>query len=170
MNGITKFFGEIITKLRLGWLVEKFSVNSFAVYLGSILVLIMIAVVFVIAIKKAKQKKLQKEDYIYYIGMVVYLLIAFFVLNTKLFGIGNDVDTIAYILLLIIVPLVLMIKYKNEQQKRIIKEKELVECKRILEVQKEQVVDSKKYYDNIRSIKHDINNHIKTMEMLVANS
>lgn len=102
--------------------------------------------------------------------MIIYLFIAFVVFNTSLDAIGNSVDTIFYILLLIIAPLVLLSKYKNEQQKRMINEKELLECKRFLEAQKEQIVESKKLYDNISSIKHDFNDHIKTIEMLVANS
>ena len=116
MDGIRVFLGDMITKLKLGWLVEKFMVNSLAVYLGSAVILVITVAIIIIQIKKAKQKKIQKEDYKYYVWMAVYLFVAFFVFSTKLYGIGNNVDVMLYILLLIVAPLVLMTKYKNEQQ------------------------------------------------------
>jgi len=170
MDGIRVFLGDMITKLKLGWLVEKFMVNSLAVYLGSAVILVITVAIIIIQIKKAKQKKIQKEDYKYYAWMVLYLFVAFFVFSTKLYGIGNNVDVMLYILLLIVAPLVLMTKYKNEQQKRIIKEKELLQCRYILNIQKEQIAESNKYYENICSIKHDIHDHLKTMELLAAKS
>lgn len=170
MDTIRDFFGDLITKLNLGWLVEEFAVNSMAVRVGCAVILMIIVAVVVMVIRKKKQKKLKREDYKYCVWTLIYLSVALFVFNTALYGIGNSLDTLLYILLLIILPLILMMKYKNEQHSRTMKERELLECKRVLELQKEQIARSKELYENIRSMKHDLNDHIKTMEVLIANS
>ena len=50
MDGIRVFLGDMITKLKLGWLVEKFMVNSLAVYLGSAVILVITVAIIIIQI------------------------------------------------------------------------------------------------------------------------
>lgn len=170
MDGIRDFFGGIITKLKLGWLVEALMVHSLAVGIGCAVILLLIGAMLVIMVKKARKKNMHREDYKYCGWMLVYLFIALFVFSTTLDGIGNSIGTLFYILLLIVMPLILLTKYKDEQQKRIMQEKELSECRNMLELQKGYIAKSKEQYDDIRSMRHDLGDHIKTMEMLVANS
>lgn len=61
MDAIRNFFGGIITKLKLGWLVEQFSVNGLATRVGSLIVIVLIIGVIVKCVKMGKSKKLQKK-------------------------------------------------------------------------------------------------------------
>lgn len=170
MNGIRDYMGGMVMNLNINRMVEALFRDSMGIKLGVVAILATIIVIFIIFIRNKKQKKNQKGDYRFFAWTLVYMIVALYVFATELYGIGNNVETIIYILILIEAPLFIFSKYKDEQQKRIINEKELAIYKEMLKAEKIYITKNKELYDNIRSMKHDMNDHIKMMENLMVNS
>lgn len=156
---ISGFFGFVFSNR----FVESFTNGGMAILVASVLIgLLLILSVIMFIVHKVKRKSDANMTRLFAFN-ISYLMIAFYVMNYGLQAIGNDVFAIFYILLLIILPLIFCIKYKNEQQKRVVAET-------LIETESGYIEKMKSNYEEMRKMSHDFEGHFITIETLLQNN